>query len=126
MTKRNNWIGAGLLALVCCLAAWTLAAAEEGGAKVTLQGEVLDLACWVAHGGQGPEHAKCAQACAKGGQPIGLLASDGTVYVLYASHSDATAFQQTKEHAGSKVEITGLKASKGGIQGLEVQSVKAL
>ena len=125
MTNRNR-IGVGLLALVFCVGSWTGGLADEGGAKVTLQGEVLDLACWVAHGAQGDEHAKCAQACAKGGQPVGLLAADGTVYLLYASHQDGSAFQQTKEHAGHKVEITGVKASKGGIQGLEVQSVKAL
>ena len=119
-------IATALLALVLVAGWCAVAFADEGGEKVTVQGEVVDLACWVAHGAQGAEHAKCAQACAKGGQPIGLLTSEGTVYLLYASHQDASAFQETKEHAGQKVEITGLSASKGGIRGLEVNSVKAL
>ena len=99
---------------------------HEEAQKLTVQGEVVDLACWVAHGAKGAEHAKCAQACAKGGQPIGLLTADGTVYLLYASHQDGTAFAQAKEHAGRNVEITGLAATKGGIRGLEVNAVKAL
>ena len=126
MTKRKTWIGVALLALACGAAIGSAALAEEGGAKVTVQGEVLDLACYVSHGAQGAEHAKCAQSCAKGGQPIGLLAGDGTVYLLYASHSDGAPFQQAREKAGTKVEITGVKGNKGGIQGLEVQSIKAL
>jgi hypothetical protein len=124
--KNGNRIGSGVLAFVLAFGPCAVALGEEGGEKVTVQGEVLDLACWVAHGQQGAEHVKCAQACAKSGQPIGLLASDGTVYLLYASHQDASAFQQAKEHAGHKVEVTGLAATKGGIRGLEVSAVKAL
>ena len=122
---KHNRITLGLLAVVLCAGPLTMALADEGGEKVTVKGEVVDLACWVAHGAQGEEHAKCAKACAKGGQPIGLLTADGTVYLLYASHQDGSAFEQTKELAGGNVEITGLKASKGGIQGLEVNAVKA-
>jgi len=119
-------IGAGSLVLLLAVGLCAVALGADENEKVTVQGEVLDMACWVSHGAQGAEHAQCAQACAKGGQPIGLLTSDGTVYLLYASHQDASAFEQAKEHAGKKVEITGIAATKGGIRGLEVDSVKAL
>lgn len=132
-TRRG--IGLVLLALVLAVPAAPAVLAHgdekhdekhEEGQKLTVQGEVVDLACWVAHGAKGAEHVKCAQACAKGGQPIGLLTADGTVYLLYASHEDGSAFAQAKEQAGKNVEITGLASTKGGIRGLEVNAVKAL
>jgi hypothetical protein len=102
------------------------AAAGEAGEKVTVQGEILDLACWMAHEAKGAEHAKCAQSCVKGGQPMGLLAKDGQVYLLYASHDDASAFESAKQHAGKQVSITGVAGKRGGMSGLEVHAVQAL
>ena len=57
---------------------------------------------------------------------MGLLADDGTVYLLYADHEDSTAFDQAKEYAGQKVEVKGKPASNDAFKGLEVHSVKAL
>jgi hypothetical protein len=101
-------------------------AAPASEKKVTLQGEVLDMACFVAHNGQGPSHAACAVKCLKGGQPMGLLAKDGTVYLLFADHADATAYDKTKELGGKNVEIQGELASKGTFKGITVDSVKPL
>jgi len=94
--------------------------------QVTVTGEVLDMACYVAHGAQGPDHAACAKRCAKMGQPLGLLTAEGKVYLLYAGHDDAAAFNKTKEFAGSKVRIDGKAASKDGITGIEVQAVQPI
>ncbi len=94
--------------------------------QTTVRGEILDMACYVAHEAKGPDHAACAKRCVKGGQPMGLLAEDGTVYLLYASHEDDSAFKQAKEFAGHKVEISGVSATKAGIKGLEVHKVKQL
>ncbi len=92
----------------------------------TVRGEILDMACYVAHEAKGPDHAACAKRCVKGGQPMGLLAEDGTVYLLYANHKDGSAYEQAKEYAGEKVEIVGIAATRAGITGLEVSSVKKL
>jgi len=100
--------------------------AEDEGEKMTVQGEILDMACYVGHGAKGAEHAKCAKTCVKGGQPMGLLAKDGTVYLLYASHEEGTPFQEAKEFAGQQVELSGVMATKAGIKGIEVRAVKAL
>ena len=94
--------------------------------QMTVRGEVLDMSCYIAHEAKGPDHAPCAKKCVKGGQPMGLLAEDGTVYLLYASHGDGSAFEKTKEHAGQNVEITGVTATQAGIKGLEVHGVKPL
>jgi hypothetical protein len=92
----------------------------------TLQGEVLDLGCYLAHNGKGPDHAMCAKMCVKNGQPMGLLTSDGTVYILTADHEDAKAFNETKDLAGQKVEIRGTVGTNGSLKGLIVEAVKAL
>ncbi len=96
------------------------------GDEVTVRGEILDMACYLGHGATGEEHAPCALKCVKAGQPMGLLASDGKVYLLVASHHDATAFEQAKELAGKQVELSGTSMSRDGIQAVEVLAVKKL
>ena len=114
-----------VIALMLGLFALPLAALAAGD-QVTVQGEVLDMACYVAHGAAGEDHAGCAKKCVKGGQPMGLLAPDGTVYLLYAGHDDSSAYEATKDFAGKQVEISGKAASKAGIKGIEVQNVKGM
>ena len=98
----------------------------EHEGQMTVRGEVVDMACYMAHEAKGPEHATCAARCVEGGQPMGLLAEDGTVYLLYANHKDGSAFESTKEYAGQNVVISGIMATRAGIKGLEVNSVKPL
>jgi hypothetical protein len=101
--------------------------AHAGAAPdITVGGEILDLACYVAHGARGPDHQKCAQKCAEQGQPIGLLGSDGKVYLLFADHADGSPYDKARTLAGSKVEIKGEPASRDGINGLTVHDVKKL
>lgn len=115
------------LATAAFLAAPAVAADKKAESKdKAVQGEVLDLACYIGHGESGPGHADCAKECAKGGQPMGLLSSDGTVYVLLADHEDAAAFDKAKDLAGKKVEVMGEVSAKGGLKGITVHGVKAL
>lgn len=127
---QRKGLTVGILAAVAAATVLTfapaLAAKSEKAADTTVKGEVLDLACYVAKGAKGPAHAGCAKACVKGGQPMGLLGSDGTVYLLFADHGDPAAFDKTKDFAGQQVEITGVKESKGSLHGITVHGVKAL
>lgn len=127
--QRKRLTVAILAAAVAATAlAFAPALAAEGAkaADTTVKGEVLDLACYVAKGAKGPGHAQCAKECVKGGQPMGLLGSDGTVYLLFADHGDPSAFDKTKDFAGHQVEITGVKESMGSLHGITVHGVKAL
>jgi hypothetical protein len=106
---------------------FALAAGEKADEKASVvKGEVLDLSCYMGHGGEGEGHAGCAAKCLKGGAPMGLLGTDGAVYLLFADHGDASAYEKTKEFAGKKVEVTGELASKGTLKGITVHGVKAL
>ena len=111
-----------LLTILALLAAPVLA----DGDSASVKGEVLDLACYVSHDSHGEDHAKCAERCVKGGQPMGLLSEDGTIYVLFADHSDGSAYEKTQSFAGQMVEINGPLAEKAGMKGITVHSVKAL
>ena len=110
------------LTLVTMLAAPVLA----DGEPTSVKGEILDLACYVSHDSHGAEHAKCAERCVKSGQPMGLLSEDGTIYVLFADHSDDSAYKKTQSYAGKTVEVSGPLAEKAGMKGITVHSVKEL
>jgi len=99
---------------------------HDAAKGVTVQGEILDMACFVAHDGKGPKHAACAAKCLKDGQPMGLLAKDGTVYLLFGDHDDISAFVKAKELVAKNVEIAGEPANRDGIKGITVKSVKPL
>lgn len=99
---------------------------HHSGKAVTLKGEVLDLACYIGHGAQGPEHTNCARMCAKQGQPTGLLADDGAVYVIFASHDDPTVLEKVKGLAGKKVEVKGEVFVQAGLKGIQVSEIKGI
>ncbi len=88
-------------------------------------GEVVDLACYVANGAHGSDHAGCAKSCVKNGQPMGLLTDDGTLVLLAADHKDGEPFEQLKDHAGDKVEVMGSLAEKDGMKIVTVTGSKA-
>ena len=114
------------MGFVLCVMAGAAFAAEKAAADVTLTGEVLDLACYIGQGAKGPDHAGCAVKCAEMGQPMGLAASDGKVYILLADHADSSAFTKAKSLAGKKVEIKGEVAAKDGMNALTVHAIKSV
>ena len=101
-------------------------AAQTASKSVTLKGEIVDLACYLDHGAKGPGHKTCALTCLKNGEPMGLLASDGAVYLLLAPHEDAKAFDTAKGLASEQVEITGPPAERAGIKAVTVESVRKI
>ena len=110
------------LATVLLLTAMPMAADHHEGSWT---GEVVDLACYVAQGAKGPDHAGCAKACVKNGQPMGLLTDDGTLVLLAADHKDGAPFETLKELAGDKAEVTGTLAEKDGMKVVTVIGAKA-
>ena len=42
----------------------------------------MDLSCYLQVGKHGDKHRDCGQKCVGAGQPVGLVAKDGTVYML--------------------------------------------
>jgi hypothetical protein len=52
------------------------------GEPISVVGEVIDMSCYLQVGKHGDKHRDCGQKCAKNGEPIGLVTSDGTIYTL--------------------------------------------
>src|SRR2546425_12085947 len=79
-----------ILATTAVLACCALPLAAQGhamtaGDEMTITAQVVDLNCNTTNGASGAGHKACAQACAKAGVPLGLLSSDGTIYVPVSS-----------------------------------------
>lgn len=76
-----------LIAAAALLAAGPAMAAGEGE-RIRVTGEVIDTWCYYSgvmgppEAVQGTAHHTCALWCAAGGIPVGLLAEDGTVYMI--------------------------------------------
>ena len=94
------------------------------GKSMSVSGEVLDMACYMSKGAHGDNHKDCAAMCVKGGSPMGLLTSDGKVYLLIENHDKADAYAEAKKHAGEQVTVTGSSYERSGMQGLVVNEVK--
>jgi len=99
-------------------------AKTETGQSMTLQGEIVDMGCYISSGANGKEHQGCAEMCIKNGMPMGLLTKDGTLYLLTVSHSNADPFNQAKQWAADQVMVTGPTTERNGIRAIEVDQVK--
>jgi len=91
---------------------------------VTVQGEILDMACYMAKGSKGAGHKACAQMCAKKGVPIGVLTDAGEVYLLLDDHNNPDPYDDAKKLAGEHAQITGKKYSKQGVASIVVSGAK--
>ena len=111
------------VAFTSALAAAPLALAEEHGkekldaaASKEVTGEVVDMMCYVDHGGKGEKHAACATKCIKSGGPVGI-ASEGKTYLIVGDHKPMN--DQLAEYAGKTITVKGKMAERDGINMIE-------
>jgi len=92
--------------------------------EVTLEGEVLDLYCFMEHpeDGQGADHVKCAQSCIRKGLPIGFL-SQGKVYLLLGGKEHTSAADLVVDLAGVQSRLTGMLIEHDGVTSIQVVSI---
>ena len=122
----RHLMAAALLALPLPLPAL---AAE--GERIRVTGEIIDTWCYYSGVMGGPDavvgsaHHTCALWCSAGGIPVGLLAEDGTVYmVLKIGEDDASAGGDTQLRlAAHTVEADGMLHRRDGINYLIVSEV---
>ena len=123
---------------VLLLATATVAAASPGvlparaaeGERVQVTGEVIDTWCYLSGVMGGPEavvgsaHHTCALWCAAGGIPVGILAEDGTVYMVVKWQGDAEVAGDTMLSVQShEVVADGILHRRDGINYLLVEQV---
>jgi hypothetical protein len=88
----------------------------DAAASKEVTGEVVDMMCYVDHGGKGEKHAACAAKCIKGGGPVGI-AAEGKTYLIVGDHKPMN--EQLAEYAGKTITVKGKMAEKDGISMIE-------
>lgn len=107
----------------------TLAAQEAPQAKpksVQVTGEVVDLWCYLDHGGHGAKHKACAVTCAEAGNPVGLVDSAGKVYLAMGAKKHQPGRELLIDHMAETVTVTGRLVPMGGADVLYVDSLVEL
>jgi hypothetical protein len=80
----------------------------------TIKGELVDQACYTKdHKNMGDAHKECAVTCAKKGQPVALVTSDGKVYTVTGELA-ADSNAKLVNHMSHTVELTGDVSEKDG------------
>jgi hypothetical protein len=121
MTKRAAFLGAALL--VAALGATPAQAAQ----RVEVTGEVIDSWCYLTEimYPEGSAHHLCAIWCAAGGIPVGILADDGTVYIVLKFEDDGTSVANpaVMEIQSHRVRVEGDLHPRDGINYLVVNRI---
>jgi len=112
------------IAIAMAFLAATIALAQPKGPTVTVKGEVVDMWCYMESGEHGPSHKACATACAKGGNPIGIVDSKGDIYIAAGLQEHQPARDLLVNKMSEQVTATGTLVNKGGLKMLFIQSVR--
>ena len=127
MLKR--FLTLATLALLMPLGATAVAAEGE---RMKIKGEVIDTWCYFSGVMGGPEavtgsaHHTCALWCAAGGIPVGVLAEDGTVYMVIKWEGNGDVAGGTLLSVQShEIEADGIVYERDGIKYLVVEKVIA-
>ena len=117
--------------LLTALAVNGLLAADESkkapAKEITITGQVIDPACYIKEGRSGPEHKKCAQACAKAGQSLAILdKKTGKIYVSIGAEMMDDPNAKIFDLAEEKVKVTGKVYEKGGISAIVISKAEKL
>lgn len=104
----------------------TLAFGGDAAKPASVNGYVLDSACAFTKGLKKPISAQCAQACAKAGSPLVILADNGTIYWPI---SDATPSSGQNDKllpfAGLRVVASGKVYARGGSTAIVIEKISA-
>jgi hypothetical protein len=110
-------------ALLFAAAVYTVRAESK---TATVKGYVIDSACTFTKDLKKPVSAQCAQACAKAGSPLVILADNGSVYWPTTDVMPATG-QNDKllPFAGKRVVASGKAYERGGSKALVIEKIEA-
>ena len=111
-------------AFVAVTGATMCLSAQPKGERATIKGEVVDMWCYLEGGDRGPAKKQCAMACAKAGNPIGILDAAGNLYVAAGLKDHQSAQTMLLNRMSDEVTATGTVVKKGGVQMIYIDTVK--
>lgn len=94
------------------------------GSTVTVTGEVLDMACYIAYNLTGPDHAECARTCIKNGLPVGIKAPNGKAYLLIGTSEPLN--DQLADYAAKTITVKGVVRQRDGFLMLDQVTLEKL
>lgn len=108
-----------------------LPAPAADGERITVTGEFIDTWCYFSGVMGGPDavvgsaHHTCAMWCSAGGIPVGLLAEDGTVYMVLKveGSADTNGSDTLLTLASDTITADGLIYKRDGINYIVVEKV---
>jgi hypothetical protein len=98
--------------------------AQPKGERIIVTGEVVDMWCYLEGGDRGAAKKACATACAKAGNPIGIVDAKGNLYVAAGLKDHEPAQTLLINRMSDEVSITGTVVKKGGVQMIYIGTVK--
>jgi hypothetical protein len=98
--------------------------AGEKAVTKTVTGELVDMGCWLGHAARGEKHISCATKCLAQGMPMGVLTSNGTLYLVTLDHENADPYNSLKDMAGKNVTVTGEFLTRSGMKAIEASTVQ--
>ena len=96
-----------------------------GPQEILVTGEVLDMTCYIASNLSGPDHAKCARICIRSGEPAGIKAQDGKLYLLTGEPGHSVN-EELADYAAQVVTIKGKQSVRDGFAQLQVEEIRKL
>jgi type 1 fimbria pilin len=100
--------------------------AAQAGNDMTLNGQVIDVNCYVSMGASGQGHKACATACAKAGVALAILGSDGNIYMPVSSKPADPQNRRLEPFAEARVRITGVHRMSNGMHTIEIKTIEAV
>jgi hypothetical protein len=83
------------------------------------------MGCYLGHAATGEKHISCATKCLLQGMPMGLLTTNGTLYLVTLDHDNADPYNNLKNMAGKQATVTGELLSRSGMKAIEASTVAA-
>lgn len=100
---------------------------EPSGASAgkMITGQVVDVACFVGHNSSGPKHAKCAETCARAGNPLAIYDEKAKMIYLPVSSDHSNPNTKLMPFIEKRVKVTGKVLEKAGLKGIAIEKVEA-
>ena len=121
-----------IAALICLVAPLLIMAADDADSTaigtLTVEGLVRDIACPLQNKkSTSTSYSKdCIAMCLKSGSPLGILTSDGAVYVPVTASMPDSGQNALKPFVGEHVKATGKVFLRNGTHDIEISEIHQL
>ena len=129
-TTRFKW--AALMLIISLSVPMLILAADDADStaigNLTVEGLVRDIACPLQNKkSTSTNYSKdCITTCLKAGSPLGILTSDGSVYVPVTESMPDTGQNALKPFVGEHVKATGKVFLRNGTHAIEISEIHQL